>query len=148
MSSGVVVILGVGNLVGDGFSMAAGNFMGTRAEQEEFAKLRQMEHRHIDRVPEGEREEIRAIFRQKGFEGELLEQVVDVITADENRWVETMLQEEHGVSLAQISAWKAAATTFAAFMIVGLIPLLPFLLSSPPFGTRRRYRNPTCGARP
>ncbi len=127
LSPNVVLILGVANLVGDGFSMAAGNFMGTRAEQEQLAMLRLMEEQHIEVNPEGEREEIRQIFQSKGFDGELLEQVVDVITADEHQWVEIMLQEEHGMSLVRISPFKAAATTFFAFFGVGLIPLLPFL---------------------
>ncbi len=127
LSSSIVLILGIANLVGDGFSMAAGNFMGTRAEQEQLAKLRLMEQQHIETVPEGEREEIRQIFQSKGFEGELLDQVVDVITADKKQWVDTMLQEEHGMSLTPISALKAATTTFIAFLMIGTIPLLPFL---------------------
>ena len=127
LSGNVVLILGVANLVGDGFSMAAGNFMGTRAEKEQLHKLRQMELAHIEHIPEGEREEIRQIFQQKGFDGPLLEEVVEVITADKQRWVETMLQEEHGLSLTPISAWKAAVTTFLAFLVIGTIPLLPFL---------------------
>lgn len=129
LSSSIVLILGIANLVGDGFSMAAGNFLGTRAEQEQLAKLRMMEQQHIEKVPEGEREEIRQIFLGKGFEGELLDQVVDVITDDKKRWVETMLQEEHGLSLTPVSAWKAATTTFIAFIVVGTIPLLPFLVT-------------------
>lgn len=129
LSSNIILILGVANLLGDGFSMAAGNFMGTRAAQEQLAKLRQMEQLHIEHAPDGEREEIRQIFELKGFEGILLDQVVAVITADESRWVETMLQEEHGVSLTPISPMNAAITTFLAFLMVGTLPLLPFLLA-------------------
>lgn len=129
LSANIVLILGVANLIGDGFSMAAGNFMGTRAEQEQLAKLRRTELRHIEHVPDGERAEIREIFKQKGFEGELLEQVVDVITSDEHRWVETMLQEEHGISLTPISALRAALTTFIAFIFIGFLPLVPFVAS-------------------
>ncbi|TWT55830.1 VIT family protein [Thalassoglobus neptunius] len=129
LSSSIVLILGVANLIGDGFSMAAGNFLGTQAELEQMSKLRQMEQQHINEVPDGEREEIRQIFREKGFEGELLDRVVEVITADDHRWIETMLQEEHGVSLTRTSPWRAATTTFVAFLFVGAIPLIPFVFS-------------------
>ena len=129
LSSSIVLILGIANLIGDGFSMAAGNYLGTRAEKEQLEKLRSMEQQHIVRVPEGEREEIRQIFREKGFEGELLDQVVEVITSDDRRWIETMLQEEHGLSLTEVSGWRAASTTFFAFVVIGAIPLLPFLTS-------------------
>lgn len=128
LSTGVIVIMGVANLVADGFSMAASNFLGTRAEREQLDRIQAMEERHIATVPEGEREEIRQIFQQKGFEGELLEQVVEVVTGDKQRWVNTMLMEEHGLSLSPISPWKAGAATMAAFVLAGLLPILPFLI--------------------
>ena len=69
LSNRVVLILGAANLVADGFSMAASNYSGTKTEHEELAQLRAVEERHIDAVPDGEREEVRQIFRAKGFEG-------------------------------------------------------------------------------
>jgi VIT1/CCC1 family predicted Fe2+/Mn2+ transporter len=72
--------------------------------------------------------EIREIFHQKGFEGELLDRVVEVITGNRQLWIETMLKEEWGLSLAEISPTRAAAVTFFAFIIVGMVPLLPFLV--------------------
>ena len=73
LSSTVVVVLGIANLLADGFSMAAGNFTGTKAQRDEYEQLRRMEERHIELAPEGEREEIRQIFKAKGFEGESLD---------------------------------------------------------------------------
>jgi vacuolar iron transporter family protein len=71
LSPRVVLILGVANLVGDGFSMAAGDFSATRAERDEHAHLRRMEERHVDLVPEGEREEVREIYRKRHLAGTL-----------------------------------------------------------------------------
>jgi len=128
LSSGIIVVLGIANLVGDGFSMAASNFLGTRAEDQHRNRLRRIEEEHIERIPEGEREEIRQIMAAQGFENDDLERAVEIITADRRRWVDTMLKEEHGVSLVGPVAWKAAAATFVAFIAIGLIPLLPFLI--------------------
>ena len=87
LSPVVILILGFANLVADGFSMAASNYLGTKAEQEDFKRLEVIEYRHVDTNPEGEREEVRQIFTEKGFEGEDLERVVELITSDRTRWV-------------------------------------------------------------
>ena len=124
----VIVIMGLANLFGDGFSMAASNFLGTRSEHDDVTRLEAIERRHIEVAPEGEREEVRQIFAAKGFAGDDLERVVDLITSDPDRWVRTMLTEEYGLPLEPRSAWRAALATFSAFGFCGLVPLIPFLL--------------------
>lgn len=126
LSGGVIVVLGLANLFADGFSMAASNFLGTRADREIVAELRRLELEQIDLVPDGEREEVRQLYAAKGFEGADLERVVEVLTADRDRWVDTMLQEEHGVQLEGPAPLSAATATFIAFLVVGALPLLPF----------------------
>ena len=128
LAPGIVVILGIANLIADGFSMAVSNFLGTRAEQQFVHKVRQDEQEEIRTIPEGEREEIRQIYAAKGFEGELLEQVVDVITSNEQVWVDTMLLEEHGLLLDGPEPKTAAWWTFVAFLVAGIVPIAPFIL--------------------
>lgn len=130
LSKWIILALGFANLFADGFSMAASNYLGTKAEQDDWRRLEQVEHRHIDLAPEGEREEVRQIFARKGFAGDDLQRVVDLVTADRERWVQTMLTDEYGLPHAVRSPWIAAVSTFTAFLICGLVPLLPYL-----FGT-------------
>lgn len=129
LSAGVVIILGFANLLADGFSMAVSNYLGTRAENQLRLKIREMEREEIERFPEGEEEEVRQIFARKGFEGELLEDAVGVIVSDQEKWIDTMLQEEHGMSLNEHSAFRAGLATFGAFCLVGFIPLITYVLN-------------------
>ena len=130
LSYAVILVLGFANLLADGFSMAAANYSGTTTEREEVHRLREIEHRHISETPDGEREEVRQIYRRKGFEGEDLEKIVSVLTADRERWIQTMLTEEYGLPLEVRSPLAAAATTFSAFIICGFVAILPFLLKA------------------
>ncbi len=128
LSGGVVIILGVASLLADGFSMAVSSYNAARSEIDELNRARQVENNHIDQIPEGEREEVRQIYAAKGLEGEVLEQVVEKITSDRKLWVDTMLIEEWGLRIHEGSPVLAATATFGAFIVVGFVPLAPFLL--------------------
>lgn len=128
LSHRVVLILGIANLLADGFSMAAGNFVSTRTAHEEAAHLLHREQRHIDHDPEGETAEIREIYRRKGFHGPALDTITELITSRREVWIDTMLAEEYGASLAQRSPYLAGLSTFLAFAIAGFLPLLPYVL--------------------
>lgn len=127
----VIVTLGLANILADGFSMAAANYSGTKAELDELARLRTVEERHIDTYPEGEREELRQILASKGLHGEVLTLAVDAIAMDRASWIKLMLTEEYGLSPVAPAPMRAAVATFIAFMIAGSVPLLPFILGMP-----------------
>jgi VIT1/CCC1 family predicted Fe2+/Mn2+ transporter len=128
LSPRVVLVLGVANLIADGFSMAASDFLGTRTERDDHARIKAIEARHVELAPEGEREEVRQIYSAKGFQGEELERIVRSICSDRSRWIETMVIEEYGLPREIRSPWWAAASTFVAFAVCGFVPLVPFIL--------------------
>lgn len=127
LSPATILILGAANLVADGFSMAASNYLGTRTEKEEREHWEAFERRQIVHDPHGEREEIRQILIKKGFSGELLEPAVEVITRNSDKWIELMLAEEYGLPQKIRSPMAAALCTFAAFVLAGAVPLAPFV---------------------
>jgi len=134
--SSVAVILGFANLFSDGFSMAISNYESSKAEKDYFDSIKKSEERHIEEVPEGEREEIRQIFQAKGFDGVLLEKVVDTISSDKKIWLDIMLAEEHGLSKITQKPVISAFVTFMAFVLVGAVPLIPYVFSSLDMGQK------------
>ncbi len=123
----VVLILGFANLLADGFAMSVGNFLSTKSEIQNYEKHKKIEYWEIEHMPEKEREEIYDIYRAKGFKGKLLDQVVDVITADKDRWVDVMMKEELEMQREDRSPYLTALMTISAFVLMGIIPLLVYV---------------------
>lgn len=131
LSPTVIIALGIANVLADGFSMAASNYSGTKAERDNVARLRRVEQRHIAEAPDGEREEVRQILARKGLEGTVLEGAVDAICAREKTWIDLMLVDEYGTAPVDPDPMPAALVTFAAFLACGMVPLIPFLFGLP-----------------
>ena len=129
LSPFVIVALGLANVLADGFSMAAGNYSGTKAELDNIHRIRTIEERHIRLYPDGERNEVREILAQKGLSGQVLDEATDAITANHDNWINLMIEGEYGLGSVDPHPLKAAMATFFAFLVTGMIPLLPFLLS-------------------
>ncbi len=128
LSPFVIVALGIANVLADGFSMAAANYSGTKAERDNMRRIRRVEETHIDRFPEGERLEVREILARKGLSGEVLEKATSAITQDRENWIALMLEGEYGLSSIDPHPAKSAATTFLSFLCAGIIPLFPFII--------------------
>ena len=129
LSPFIIVALGLANVLADGFSMAAGNYSGTKAELDNIRRIRAIEERHIRKYPDGERQEVREILAQKGLSGPVLDDATDAITANHDNWINLMIEGEYGLGSVDPHPIKAATATFLAFLVAGMVPLLPFLLS-------------------
>ncbi len=128
LSPFVIIALGLANVLADGFSMAAGNYSGAKAESDNIKRIRRIEERQIDENPEGERREVREILAQKGLSGEVLDQAVVAVTGNRETWINLMLEGEYGLGGIGPHPLRAALATFFAFLLAGLIPLVPFLM--------------------
>ncbi|MBT8255313.1 MAG: VIT1/CCC1 transporter family protein [Bacteroidia bacterium] len=127
LDSAIIIVLGFANLLADGFAMSVGAFLSARSEKDNYNKHKMVEYWEVDNLPEVEKEEIRDIYRAKGFEGDLLEQVVEVITSDKDRWVDVMMKEELQMMEETKSPLKMGAVTYFSFILIGLIPLLTYV---------------------
>ncbi len=128
-SNTVLLTTGFAAAITESISMGAVGYTSSLSERDYYEAERQREVAEIDTMPEAEREEIRAIYAAKGFSGELLDRVVETITANRDSWLSTMMDEELHLQAVETpdvvrSAWVITVTT----LIGHLIPLLPFLV--------------------
>lgn len=124
---GIVLILGFANLLADGVSMAVSKYSGDKAEKERIQRIRRLEYKSIREKPQEERAEIEDILRDHGFSGKALESATQVITKDKDVWVDIMMKHEFDVVEEAIYPLQGARTTFLAFNLVGLIPLIGYI---------------------
>ncbi|MCF3934828.1 VIT1/CCC1 transporter family protein [Acuticoccus sp. M5D2P5] len=136
LSPAVTLILGLANLVADGFSMASGAYLSTRAEEQRYAAVREFEARSVAREPDGERREVREILYKMGIREPNLSAATEAVTSNERAWVDLMLLGEYGLTAQRRTSLRAALTTFGAFVLFGSVPLMPFAIGLPsPFMT-------------
>lgn len=127
LEPGILIILGFANLLADGFSMSVGAYLSAKSERDNFDKHEKIEYWEIENLPETEREEIEEIYREKGFKGDLLNQIVDHICSDKDLWVSEMMKDELGMMKDTKSPFKIGLATLISFIMVGFIPLLIYL---------------------
>ncbi len=129
LAPNIVIILGVANLLADGFSMAVSNYLSAKSENEFIEQERRREEWEVEHYPKGEVEEIREIYRKKGFKGRDLDAAVRTITSDKKVWVDTMMSEELGLLQEKNSPLRKGFMTFISFLVIGFIPLASFIFS-------------------
>ncbi|MCB9426391.1 MAG: VIT1/CCC1 transporter family protein [Flavobacteriales bacterium] len=123
LDSGIIIVLGFANLFADGFSMSVGAYLSTKSTNDSFKKHKKQEHLKIKENPTREKERLKSILHRKGYEGELLEKIVDFTTESESLWVDTILSEDLDKIEDQKSPLAIGLTTYVSFILIGLIPL-------------------------
>jgi VIT1/CCC1 family predicted Fe2+/Mn2+ transporter len=124
----IVLAAGVAAALAESVSMAAVAYTTRRADQALYESEVQRERRHFERVPELETEEVRTMYRAKGFDGALLDQIVATITANKEVWLAVMMAEE--LRLAPVDARRALRAAFVvgvAALVGSILPLAPFV---------------------
>lgn len=128
LPAGIVVALGLANVLADGFSMAAGNYAGTKAVADDRRRLLKVEERHIKENRQGELDELTQILARKGLHGQVLEDATVMISEYKEQWIALMMSEEYGLPPVDARPIRAALVIFAAFVVAGMFPLLPYLI--------------------
>ncbi len=124
----VVLVAGLATTFAESISMGAVAYTTTLADADLYQSEREREYRHIVEAPNLETKEIRDIYESKGFKGDLLERIVQTITANKDVWVAVMMAEEHQLSpVDRKTALKAAWVVGLSAIVGSLVPIAPFV---------------------
>ncbi len=130
----IVLVAGLATTFAESISMGAVAYTTTLAEADLYQSERDREYRHIAQIPALEKREVREIYRNKGFKGNLLDRIVETVTANKDVWVAVMMAEEHQLAPVDRSQALRAAWIVGLSAVIGsLVPCVPFLLL--PVGT-------------
>jgi len=129
VSTRIVLLAGLAELIGGTIAMGLGAFLAVKSEREFILRERDREEREVREFPDEERKEVRAIFARKGFRGQALEQMVQHVTADPVFWVDTMMTEELGLSAVPTGApLRSGLVVAGAYALGASFPVLPYAL--------------------
>lgn len=123
-----VLLFGIANLFADGASMGLGNFLSLRSEQDLYKQQKAKEEYEILNNPEMEKAETKELLMQKGFTSAQAEQLVEIYASNPTYWVQFMMDYELQLPNPEgENPFFTGLATFAAFLIFGFIPLIPFI---------------------
>lgn len=128
MSTNVIIILGFANLLADGFAMSIGAFLSSRSRKDNFNKRLEEKIALLGTHGQDAKEELRRVYEAKGVTAPILDKLIDVLTKDKKQWAGELLGEDDNLVVDDRSAIYIALATYCSFMLIGLIPLLIYVL--------------------
>jgi VIT1/CCC1 family predicted Fe2+/Mn2+ transporter len=128
LSAGIILILGLANLLGDGFSMATGAFLSARSEREVYLRERKHTAERVATEPHQEKGALAGIYQEQGYSKKEARKLEKLVSRDPARWVGAILAEKHLMLPERRTPLLEALATFVAFVIAGSLPLVVFLM--------------------
>ncbi|HSD05243.1 MAG TPA: VIT1/CCC1 transporter family protein [Nitrosopumilaceae archaeon] len=130
ISSNIIILAAIVAMFTGAKAMAVQNYLAVKSQREILHSEIEREKWEMENVPEKERQEIRDIYKAKGFSGNELETIVNKITSDKKVWLDTMLTEELKLNLEIVgSPLKSALRMFGSFLIGGILPIVPYFFA-------------------
>ena len=127
LESSVIIILGLANLLADGFAMSVGAYLSAKTSQDTYLKYQLSEAKKIDTQFEVEKTNLSKIYEKAGFEEAILENIVDHVSKDKKTWLEIVMKEKFNLVVEKKTSFSKGLSTYISFVSVGLIPLIIYL---------------------
>lgn len=128
LGSGIILVLGLANLLADGLSMATGAYLSSKSEQEYYEREWEREMWEVEHFPDAERAELYAVYRDQDYSEEEARALVEIQSRKPDRWVRTMMVDELGMMAEERNPLRIGLATLISFVVAGSVPLLVYLL--------------------
>lgn len=127
----LIILTGLAGVVAGAFSMALGEFASVGTQNEAVDAEADVERRELRVHPRAEQAELAQAYQEMGLSESTAAAMAREVHADPDLALRVHITQELGVSLDdKPSPWTAAASSFAAFAVGGLVPLVSFLLGA------------------
>ncbi len=124
----IVIIAGLAAMFAEGISMGAVAYTASKATMEFYEREKKRELREIKKIPHEEKEEVKRIYYRKGFRGKQLEMIVQKLTANRERWLQVIMEEELKLQNPRETPLQSAVIVTIAALVGALFPLIPFFI--------------------
>ncbi|MGW7273329.1 VIT1/CCC1 transporter family protein [Streptomyces sp. NPDC054864] len=134
VSQQTIVVTGLVGLAAGAFSMAAGEYTSVASQRELVQAELDVERRELRKHPADEERELAALYVSRGVEPGLAREVARQLSTDPEQALEIHAREELGIDPGDLpSPTVAAVSSFGAFALGALLPVLPYLLGADTF---------------
>jgi vacuolar iron transporter family protein len=128
-STNIIVTAGLAEIAAGGIAMGLGGYLAAKTDYEHYVSERKRELREIQEIPHAEEKEVAEIFQAYGLDPTQIRIIIDRLREDPNKWVDFMMRFELGLEPPDPSrALRSAMTISLAYIMGGLVPLLPYML--------------------
>jgi vacuolar iron transporter family protein len=130
-SSGIVVTAGIAEIIAGSIAMGLGGFLAGKTEADHYVSELKREYEEVERVPEQEKSEVKAVFADFGLSEHLQHEIAEEMAKDKDKWVDFMMRYELGLEQPEASrASQSAITIGLSYIVGGIIPLSPYFFIS------------------
>ncbi|MBX9688725.1 MAG: VIT1/CCC1 transporter family protein [Candidatus Obscuribacterales bacterium] len=128
-STAIVVTAGLAEVAAGAIAMGLGGYLASRSDYDHYKSEKAREWREVRDIPEAEKHEVRLVFSEYGLSEEEIEPILHAFQKHPKQWVDFMMRFELGLEKPEPGrALRSAVTIGAAYIVGGLIPLLPYIV--------------------
>jgi VIT1/CCC1 family predicted Fe2+/Mn2+ transporter len=129
-STEIITTAGIAEIVAGSIAMGLGGYLAGRTEVDHYTSELAREYKEVETLPEREKEEVRGIFQEMGLSEESQFRIVEELSKDKEKWVDFMMKFELGLEKPDVNRARNSALTIGiAYIVGGIIPLLPYFFT-------------------